>query len=89
VRHIHTHIYVQTYIYVYMYLYVSICIYMYTHTNIYIYIYIYTEKGAGIYPACTISALPTLGYLCVIRRVSGGLRVGEHSEKKIRCDNNL
>jgi hypothetical protein len=35
-----------------------------------------------------ISARLTLGWHYVIRRVAGGLTVGEGSEKKIHCENN-
>jgi len=41
------------------------------------------------FPAWLTIARPTLRYRCIIRRVSGGLSVGERSEEKIRCVNNL
>jgi hypothetical protein len=41
------------------------------------------------FPACKMSVHLTFRQRYVISRVSGGLTVGERTEKKIRCHNNL
>jgi hypothetical protein len=45
-------------------------------------------KGV-FFPAWPISARQSFRYRYVISRVSVALTVGERSEKKIRCDNDL